>query len=170
MLSFFLFFFSLAIVAMPFHSSLFLTRCMHLSTGLLARNDSRLGSQTIAVTEKQDTLAVGFRLSTRLDPLAHARAAVHGTDETKSTTLCIRLVVFAHDGLDGLGGLVSVVKGDGADVVVENMGLDDAVEQVTANEAHLTIDGRGGTANKIPFLSRIVREGRIGVLQESNGH
>lgn len=33
----------------------------------------------------------------------------------------------AHNGLDGLGGLVGVVEGDSAHVVVEDVGLDDAV-------------------------------------------
>jgi hypothetical protein len=36
--------------------------------------------------------------------------------------------VAAHDGLDGLGGFVGVVEGDGADVVVEDVGFDDTVE------------------------------------------
>jgi hypothetical protein len=46
--------------------------------------------------------------------------------------------VLAHDALDGLGGFVGVVEGNRGDVVVEDVGLDDAVEQSAADEAELT--------------------------------
>jgi len=40
--------------------------------------------------------------------------------------------VASYDRLDGLGGLVSVVEWDGRDVVVKDVDLDNAVEQMTA--------------------------------------
>jgi hypothetical protein len=58
--------------------------------------------------------------------------------------------VLAHDGLDGLGGLVGVVEGDGGDVVVEDVGLDDAVEDLAADETELAVNGGGGTTGKVP--------------------
>ncbi len=76
----------------------------------------------------------------------------------------------AHDLLDGLAGLVGVVKGDGADIVVQNVGLDDPVEQLAADEAEFTIDRGRGTASVSPGGGGVVRQGWIGVLQESDGH
>jgi hypothetical protein len=35
--------------------------------------------------------------------------------------------VLAHNRLDGLGGFVGVVEWNGADVVVQNVGLDDSM-------------------------------------------
>jgi hypothetical protein len=72
--------------------------------------------------------------------------------------------VLAHDGLDGLGGLVGVVEGDGGDVVVEDVGLDDAVEDLAA-----AVNGGGGTTGKVPGLAGVVREGRVGVLEVGDG-
>lgn len=77
--------------------------------------------------------------------------------------------MLAHDGTDGVRGLVGVVKGNGGDVVVEDVSLDDAVEEVTADEATLAINGGSGAANKVPFLGVVVRESRVGVLEEGNG-
>lgn len=56
----------------------------------------------------------------------------------------------AHDWLDGLRGLVGMVEWDSADVVVEDMGLDDAVEELTADETEFTVDSCGGATNVVP--------------------
>jgi len=77
--------------------------------------------------------------------------------------------VAAHDGLDGLGGLVGVVEGDLADVVVQDVGLDDAVEEVAADEAELAIDGGSAAADVVPLLSSVVGERGVGVLEEGDG-
>lgn len=77
--------------------------------------------------------------------------------------------MLAHDGLDGLGGLVGVVEGDAADVVVQDVRLDDAVQQLAADEAHLAVNGGGSAADEVPLLAGVVRQGRIGVLQEGDG-
>ncbi len=63
--------------------------------------------------------------------------------------------MFAHGRLNGLGGLVCVVEGDGADVVVEDVCFDDSVEQLTADEAKFTVD-RGGSASSIGPCRRCV--------------
>jgi hypothetical protein len=77
--------------------------------------------------------------------------------------------VLAHDGLDGLGGLVGVVEGDGGDVVVEDVGLDDAVEDLATNEAELAVNGSGGATSEVPGLAGVVRKGRVGVLEVGDG-
>ena len=78
--------------------------------------------------------------------------------------------MLAHDGLDGLGGLVGVVEGDGGDVVVENVGLDDAVEEVAADETEFTVDGGGGAADVVPGRGLVVGERRVGVLEVGDGN
>lgn len=113
-------------------------------------------------------LARALGLCARLNPLAHACALVHGLDETNWSVNGISTVVAAHDRLDGLGGLVSVVEGNGADIVVQNVGLDDTMQQVAADEAELTIDGCSGALDKGPLLAGIVGQSRVGVLEEGD--
>ena len=78
--------------------------------------------------------------------------------------------MFAHDWLDGFRRFVGVVEWNRRDVVVQEVCLDDAVVQSAANEAELTIDGGSGAARKVPRVALVVREGRIGVLEESDAH
>jgi len=78
--------------------------------------------------------------------------------------------VLAHDWLDGFGGLVGVVKGDGADVVVENVSFNDTVEKSATNKSEFTINGCGGTTDIVPASSGIVRKRRISVLEVGDGN
>lgn len=77
--------------------------------------------------------------------------------------------MLAHDRLDGLGGFVGVVEGNSADVVVEDVGLNDAVEELAADETEFAVNGCGGAAGEVPGLASIVGEGRVGVLEEGDG-
>lgn len=129
-----------------------------------------LDAETVAVAEEEDTLARALGALAGLDPLAPAGALPHGLDEADWALGHVGAVVLAHDGLDGLGGLVGVVKGDAADVVVQDVGLDDAVEEVATNEAELAVNRGGRAANKVPLLGRVVRERGVGVLEEGDGH
>lgn len=81
-----------------------------------------------------------------------------------------RLVVLAHDFLDGLGGFLGVVERDGADVVVQHVRLDDAVQKVPTDEAKFTVDRGSGTAGEGPRFVGVVREAGVGVLQVRDGH
>lgn len=78
--------------------------------------------------------------------------------------------MLAHNRLDGLRGLIGIVEGNGADIVVEDVGLNNAVEEVSANEAHLAINGGSGATDKVPLLVGVVRQSRVGMLQESDGN
>jgi len=78
--------------------------------------------------------------------------------------------MLAHDWLDGLGCFVGVVEGDGADVVVEDVGLDDTVEESAADETEFTIDGCGGSTYVVPALTGVVGKSWVSVLEESDGN
>ena len=58
-----------------------------------------------------------------------------------------------------------MVERDGGDVVMKDVRFDDAVEEASADEAKLAIDGRSGPACEVPSLALVVWERRIGVLQ-----
>lgn len=78
--------------------------------------------------------------------------------------------MLAHDRFDGIGRFIGVVERDAANVVMQDVRLDDAVQQVAADEAHLTIDGGSGASDEIPLVGGVVGERGIGVLQESDGN
>ena len=126
-------------------------------------------TQAVPVAEEHDVPAGTFGLCTRLNPLAHAGGLVHGLNEADGAVGDVGTIVAAHDGLDGLGGLVGVIEGDGADVVVQDVRLDDAMQQVAANETEFAVDGRGGALDKSPLLTGVVGQGRVSVLQEGDG-
>jgi len=63
-----------------------------------------------------------------------------------------------------------VVEGDGGDVVVEDVGLDDTMHQGATDETEFAVDSCGGTASKVPCVSIVVREGWVGVLEEGDGN
>jgi hypothetical protein len=136
---------------------------------LFSGNLGRGKTDAVGVTEEQDTLALALGAVGGLNPLASAGRGPHGLEEASPAGVGLGAVVVAHDGLDGLAGLVGVVEGDVADIVVQDVGLDDAVEDVTADEAEVTVDGGSGAAGKAPHLGLVVGEGGVGVLQEGNG-
>jgi len=52
---------------------------------------------------------------------------------------------------------------------MKDVGLDDAVEELTADEAELPVDGGGGPADEVPFFCLVMGQGRICVLEEGDG-
>lgn len=74
----------------------------------------------------------------------------------------------AHDGLDRLGRFVGVVEWDGGDVVVEDVGFDDAVHQGATDESKFAIDGCSGATSEVPGITGVVGQRWVGVLEESN--
>jgi hypothetical protein len=44
------------------------------------------------------------------------------------------------------------------------------VEDVTADKAEVTINCGGSTAGKVPHFRLVVRESRVGVLEEGDGN
>lgn len=76
----------------------------------------------------------------------------------------------AHDWLDGFCGFVGVVEGDGANVVVENVSLNDAVEESATDKTEFAIDGRCGAADVVPALTGVVGKRSVGVLEVCDGN
>lgn len=73
--------------------------------------------------------------------------------------------MLAHHLLDGLGGLIGVVKGDGADIVMQDVGFDDAVEDAATDEAEFTVDCGGGTPGEVPGFGFVMGKAWVGVLE-----
>lgn len=122
------------------------------------------------VAEEEDAFVFALGSLRRLHPLAPSGALPHAPQESDGSIFDIGAVVLAHDGLDGLGGLVGVVEWDGGYKVVKDVGFDNTVQEMTTDEAKLAVDGCGSTARKCPGVSFIVRQGGIGVLEVRNGH
>jgi hypothetical protein len=75
-----------------------------------------------------------------------------------------------HNWLDGFGGFICVVERDGADVVVKNVGLDDAVEESAADETKFTINCCSSSTNIVPAFGRVVRKRWVSVLKVGDGN
>lgn len=125
---------------------------------LLCLHNVGLGTETVAVAVEKDALAFALGLSAGLNPLAHTGTAPQGSEETGESVGGIVAVVLAHDLANGIGGLVGVVEGDGADVVVQDVSLSDTVHELATNEAHLAIDSGSGTTDVVPLLGTVVRK------------
>ena len=63
-----------------------------------------------------------------------------------------------------------MVEGDGGYVVVEDVGLDDAVKESAADEAKLAVDGCSGAAGVGPSGSVVVGKRGVGVLKVRDGN
>lgn len=130
---------------------------------------SRLKTNSISISEEEDTLSFTLGTLGLLDELADTWSSEKSTDESPGSSAGVGAVVLAHDFLDAFSGFVRVVEGDSRDEVVSNVGLDDSVEDVTADETELTVDGGGGSAGVGPGLWVIVWESWVGVLEVGDG-
>jgi hypothetical protein len=143
----------------------------HQKTHLLSLGShlGRRNTDTVGVTVEEHTLALTSGALGRLDEVADTGGGPEGLEEASPAGVSFGAVVVAHDFLDGVAGLVGVVEGDVADVVVQHVGLNDAVEDVAADEAEVTVDGCSGATSEVPDFGLVVGEGGIGVLEEGDG-
>jgi hypothetical protein len=105
-----------------------------------------------------------------LDPLAGPHGRPHTLQESKTSSSSVATVVASHNRLDRLGRLVCVVEWNRADIVVEDVGLDDTVQELAADEAEFTIDSGRCTAGIVPAGRGVVRKAGISVLEEGDGN
>jgi hypothetical protein len=75
-----------------------------------------------------------------------------------------------HDWFNGLGRLICVVEWDCADVVVKDVGLNDAVEKSATNETEFSIYSCSGSTNIIPGFSCVVGERGVRMLKVGDGN
>ena len=68
-------------------------------------------------------------------------------------------IVTSHDWLDSLSGLIGVVERNRADVVVEHVSLNNAMEKVTANKPEFAINSRSSATNVVPRCHQCSGEG-----------
>lgn len=130
----------------------------------------RLEAEIVTVPEEENGFAFSLSGLTGLNPLAGSERGPHSSNEAEAAIFCVRAIMMAHDLLDGFSGFISIIKGDGADIVVENVGFDDAVQELAADESKFTIDSSSGSTGEIPCLRLIVGKGWVGVLQEGDGN
>jgi hypothetical protein len=97
--------------------------------------------------------------------LAPAGARPQTPQEADRAILDIGTIMTTHDWLDGFGGFICVVEGDGADIVVKDMGFNNTVEESATNETEFTIDCCSSSANIVPGSSCVVRKSWISVLE-----
>ena len=131
----------------------------------LLRHLQWLDSKPIAIPVEDDIFPQPLGTLAFLDPLAPSRTRPQAFQKSKRTALGIGQVVCAHDPFDGLCSFLGVVEWDDRDVVVENVGLDDAVEQGTADETEVAVDGRCSAGGESPCFRSIVGNGWVCMLQ-----
>lgn len=109
--------------------------------------------------------------------------------ELAQEAAAIVVVQVTKDRLDGLSSLVSLVERNATRIcqrsareifhderqslreqVVNNVLLNDAVEEVLADEAELTVDGGNGTLDESPALLGVVVDLRVVVVEVSDGN
>lgn len=130
----------------------------------------RWDSKSVPVPEENNTLVFTLSTITWLNKLTPASRSPQSSNEAPSSALGIRFIVLAHNLLNGLGGFVGIVERNGGDEVVGDVGLDDTVEEMTADESEFTINGGSGSASVGPGFRVVMRKRRVGVLEESNGN
>ena len=75
-----------------------------------------------------------------------------------------------HHRTNSLSCFVRVVERYRADIMVQNMCLYDAMEQMAADETKVAINRCCSALDEGPRLIRIVRKARIGMLKERDCH
>jgi hypothetical protein len=121
------------------------------------RDLRRWHADTISISEEEHTCILTSRALDWLHPLAGTHACPHTLQEADATTSGITSVVLSHHRLDCLGCFIGMVERNRADVVVENVGLNNAVKEGSADETKLAIDGCSCTTSVVPCCWCVVR-------------
>jgi hypothetical protein len=78
--------------------------------------------------------------------------------------------VASHNRLDRLGRLICVIEWNRADIVMEDVGLDDTMQELAADEAKFAINSGCCTTDIVPAGWGVVRKAGISVLEEGDGN
>ena len=74
-------------------------------------------------------------------------------------------VIVTNEFLDSLSGLSCVVEWDSGDVMVQDVGLDDVVEEEPTDETKFSVDSCTCTSGEVPFVVFVMRQGDVSMLQ-----
>lgn len=75
-----------------------------------------------------------------------------------------------HHWLDSFRSLIGMVEGNSANIVVEDVSLDNAVKKGATNEAEFTVDRCSSSTDVVPAGARVVRKRSVGVLKVGDGN
>jgi hypothetical protein len=73
--------------------------------------------------------------------------------------------VTSHNWLNSLSGLIRVIERNRADVVVEHVSLDNAMEKLATDKSEFAINCRSGATNIVPRCASVMGKGWICVLE-----
>ena len=121
------------------------------------RDSCGSGADAISISEEEDPGVFTLGTFVGFHPLTSPHASPQTLQETKASLSSIAPIMFTHDRLNGLGSLVGVVEGNGANIVVEHVRLDDAVQEGSANESEFSIYRGSCTTGICPCGRCIVR-------------
>ena len=93
----------------------------------------------------------------RRHPLTPPGALPQTFNEPNSSIFGVASIMSTHDRLDRLCSLVGVVEGNGANVVVEDVGFNNAVEKVWTNRPEIAVNCCSSAAGKGPGGGVVVR-------------
>ena len=115
-----------------------------------------LHTLSIPVAEEQHTGILASRALYWLNPLAPSDVSPETVNKSNWTIHNVCTIVLAHDGFDSCGGFISVVEGDGADVMMKNVSFDDSVKELSANKPKFAIDSGSGASSVGPGGGSVV--------------
>jgi hypothetical protein len=121
-------------------------------------------------------LRIGWLDTDPIDISVHSNTIISFHELTRSNNLpqgnphvlTIVPIVLTHNLLDGSRCLSSVVEWDSGNIVVQDMGLDDVVEDVLTNKAKVSVNGGSCTLSESPFRVIVMWHSWVSVLQESD--
>lgn len=126
-------------------------------------------AETVPVAEEHHSLVLASSTFVGRHPLTVPEVGVHALEEAEGTTTAVTTVVTTHDRLDGFCGFCGVIERNGADVVVENVSLNDVVEKVGTDGPEVAVDSCSSATSVGPRFVGVVRKRRVGVLKERDG-
>ena len=119
----------------------------------------------VAISEEENGFAVALGFSSGLDPQTYTLVPPQRFEKSYESTFDIGSVMHAHDGFDSLRGFVSVVEGNRGHKVMEDMSLHNSMHEMSTDEAHLSVNGRGGTTGEIPNVILVMRQCGVCMLE-----
>ena len=123
-------------------------------------------AQSVSVPEEHHPLRLSFRALSGLYPMTHACTGPNALQEADRAISGVGAIMTSHDGFDCLRSLVSVVEGDGRDVVMEHVSLDNPMHKRATDKTKFAVNRSRGAPSVTPCLCCVVRKSRVGVLQE----